>query len=100
MLDAHFDARLDELDRILSTEADPEEQAREAAEDFMRSSPAEPEWHRLFFEFAVYAARNEGFRAQLVERYRALRERIAELLARRASGSGSSRRCRPIRWRR
>ena len=70
MLDAHFDARLGELDRILSTEADPDEQAREAAEGLMRMLAAEPEWHRLFFEFAVHATRNERFRVQLVERYR------------------------------
>jgi AcrR family transcriptional regulator len=88
MLEAHFDARLAELDRILSTEADPDDQAREAAEGLMRMLAAEPEWHRLFFEFAVHAARNEGFRAQLVERHRALRERLAELLERRARRLG------------
>ena len=88
MLDAHFDARLAELDRILSTEADPDEQAREAAEGMMRMLAAQPEWHRLFFEFALYAARNEGFRTQLVERYRSLRGRLAELLARRAERLG------------
>ena len=88
MLDAHFDARLAELDRILSTEADPDEQAREAAEGLMRMLAAQPEWHRLFFEFALYAARNEGFRTQLVERYRSLRGRLAELLARRAERLG------------
>jgi AcrR family transcriptional regulator len=88
MLDAHFDARLAEIDRILSTEADPDEQAREAAQGLMRLLSAEPEWHRLFFEFSVHATRNEGFRVQLVERYRALRERLAELLAGRARRLG------------
>jgi AcrR family transcriptional regulator len=88
MVDAHFRARLDELDRILSTEDDPDRQAREAAEGFVRAHSAEPEWQRLFFEFAIYAARNDQFRAKLVERYRALRERIAELLARRAKRLG------------
>ncbi|MEA2332695.1 MAG: hypothetical protein QOH58_2833 [Thermoleophilaceae bacterium] len=88
MLDAHFAARLEELDRILSTEADPDQQAREAAEGFMRALATEPEWDRLFFEFAVYAARNEQFRVQLVERYRALRGRIADLLERRAQQLG------------
>jgi AcrR family transcriptional regulator len=88
MLDAHFESRLAELDRILSTEADPDEQARAAAGGLMRVLSAQPEWHRLFFEFAVHAARNEGFREQLVERYRALRERLAELLAGRAERLG------------
>jgi AcrR family transcriptional regulator len=88
MLDAHFEARLEELDRIVSTEADPDTQAREAAEGLMRMLDAQPEHHRLFFEFAVYAARNEDFREQLVARYRALRERLADLLAERVERLG------------
>jgi AcrR family transcriptional regulator len=88
MLDAHFAERLEELDRILSTEDHPDSQAREAAEGLMRSLDAEPGWHRLFFEFAVYAARNERFRVQLVARYKALRGRVAELLTRRAERLG------------
>jgi AcrR family transcriptional regulator len=81
MLDAHFDDRLAEIDRILATDIDPDEQARQAAEGLMRMLAAEPETHRLFFEFAVHASRNEEFREQLVARYRGLRERLAELLA-------------------
>jgi AcrR family transcriptional regulator len=88
MLDAHFEARLEELDRIVSTEADPDTQAREAAEGLMRMLDAQPEHHRLFFEFAVHAARNEEFREQLVARYRALRERLADLLAERVERLG------------
>jgi AcrR family transcriptional regulator len=88
MLETHFDARLREIDRILSTEADPDEQAREAAEGMMRMLAAQPEWHRLFFEFTVHAARNPDFRAQLVERYRVLRDRLAQLLAQRAKRLG------------
>jgi AcrR family transcriptional regulator len=88
MLDAHFEARLDELDRIMSTEADPDAQAREAAQGLMRVLAAHPEWHRLFFEFAVHATRNESFREQLVARYRLLRERIADLLAERVERLG------------
>ena len=88
MLDAHFEARLEELDRIVSTEADPDTQAREAAQGLMRMLDAQPESHRLFFEFAVYAERNEGFRDQLVARYRSLRERLADLLAERVERLG------------
>ena len=88
MLDAHFEARLEELDRIVSTEADPDTQAREAAEGLMRMLDAQPEHHRLFFEFAVHAARNEDFREQLVARYRSLRERLADLLAERVERLG------------
>ena len=46
---------------------------------------ADPEWQRLFFEFAAYAARDETFRRELVARYRRLRERMAERLPRRAA---------------
>jgi AcrR family transcriptional regulator len=88
MLDAHFETRLEEIDRILSTEADPDDQAREAAQGLMRVLSAQPEWHRLFFEFAAHAARNESFREQLVQRYQALRQRLAELLAARAKRLG------------
>jgi len=88
MLDAHFDERLAELDRILSTEADPDDQAREAAAGLMRVLAEEPEQHRLFFEFAAYAARHDDFREQLVARYRMLRERLAELLAGRVERLG------------
>jgi AcrR family transcriptional regulator len=88
MLDAHFEARLDELDRIVSTEADPDAQAREAAQGLMRVLEAHPAWHRLFFEFALYATRNEGFREQLVARYRSMRERLAGLLAERVERLG------------
>ena len=88
MLDARFAERLAELDRILSTEDDPDTQAREAAAGFMAAIAAEPEWERLFFEFAVHAARHEEFRLELVARYRGMRRRIAELLERRAERLG------------
>lgn len=85
---------------MLAGDASPEEQTRQAASDFMAQVEAEPEWQRLFFEFAVYASRNEGFRRERVARYRALRERIAELLERRARSSARPSRCPPTSWRR
>ncbi len=88
MLDQRFADRVAELDRVLATEGTIEEQARQAGSDFIAAVEAEPEWERLFFEFAAYAARNEAFRRELVKRYRGLRERIAELLDRRAAELG------------
>jgi AcrR family transcriptional regulator len=88
MLDERFAERLDEIDRVLATEAEPETQARQAGTDFTRYVSADPEWQRLFFEFTAYAARNEEFRDELVTRYRALRERIAETYGRRAEELG------------
>jgi AcrR family transcriptional regulator len=88
MLDARFAERLAELDRILSSEEDPDVQARAAAAGFIAAIESEPEWQRLFFEFTVYAARNEGFRVELAARSRAMRERLAERLAARAARLG------------
>jgi AcrR family transcriptional regulator len=88
MLDERFAERLEEIDRVMSTSADVTDQAHEAGADFMRYVSADPEWQRLFFEFAAYAARNEEFRQELVTRYRALRDRIAQGLARRAEEAG------------
>jgi AcrR family transcriptional regulator len=88
MLDVRFTERLAELDRILSSEDDPDTQARAAAAGFIAAIESDPQWERLFFEFTVYAARHEDFRAELVARYRTMRERIAELLAARAARLG------------
>jgi AcrR family transcriptional regulator len=79
MLDERFAQRLAALDRILASEREVEEQAREGAVDFVRYISADPGWQRLFFEFAAYASRNDDFRLALLERYRSLRERIADL---------------------
>jgi AcrR family transcriptional regulator len=88
MLDARFAERLAELDRILSSEEDPDVQARAAAAGFIAAIESEPEWQRLFFEFTVFAARNEGFRVELAARSRAMRDRLAERLAARAARLG------------
>ena len=88
MLDEHFDARAADIDRVLASGEEPEQQARQAASDFIEALQSEPEWNRLFFEFALYASRNEAFREQFVARMRAMRTRIAELLARRAAELG------------
>ena len=88
MLDERFAERLEEINRVMSTSADVTDQAHEAGADFMRYVSADPEWQRLFFEFAAYAARNEDFRQELVTRYRTLRDRIAQGLARRAEEAG------------
>ena len=84
MLEENFAARLEEIDRALSTEEGPEAQARQAGLDFHRFLEFSDEWERLFFEFAAYAARNDEFRVELVARYRMLRDRVAEMMDRRA----------------
>jgi AcrR family transcriptional regulator len=88
MLDQRFEDRLTEVDRALHGGGTIEQQARRAGSDFIAAIAAAPEWERLFFEFAVYAARNDSFRVELVERYRGLRERIAAMLDERARELG------------
>jgi len=88
MLDERFAERLEQCDRVMASGESPVEQARQIGLDFMRYVAADPEWERLFFEFAAYAARNDEFRQELVTRYRSLRERIAESYRRRAEELG------------
>jgi AcrR family transcriptional regulator len=83
MLDERFAERIQEIDRVFASDDPPDQQAREAAADFIRYIESDLEWERLFFEFSAYAARNEDFRQELVTRYRTLRERIAEGFVRR-----------------
>ena len=85
MLDDRFDRRAEEMRRALETGEDPEVQARRSGQDFSDYLAADPEWQRLFFEFAARAARDEPFRVELVARYRGLREHMAADYERRAS---------------
>ena len=78
MLDERFAQRLAEIDRVLGSGASVTEQARMAGQEFSEQLAGDPEWSRLFFEFSARALRDERFRAELVARQRALRERIAD----------------------
>jgi AcrR family transcriptional regulator len=84
MLDDRFDRRAEEMRRALETGEDPEVQARRGAQDFTDYLAADPQWQRLFFEFAARASRDEAFRVELVARYRRLREHMAADYERRA----------------
>jgi len=83
MLDERFAERLRKLDRALSEEGELGHQVRTAASDFAHDLADDPEWVRLYFQFAAHAARDEGFRAELVTRERALRARMADIVRRR-----------------
>lgn len=78
MLDERFAARLAEIERVLESDQELEEQTRQAGEDFTSSLRADAEWERLFLEFSAYAARNAEFREELVTRYGALREAMGQ----------------------
>jgi AcrR family transcriptional regulator len=88
MLDEHFAAELVRLEAVLSGSGDPVEEARAAAEDFLVHIDADPEWRRLYQEFATHAARHDAFRVELAARQRALRERMAAVFTRWAADLG------------
>jgi AcrR family transcriptional regulator len=87
MLDERFAQKLEAIDRVWSADGDLQSKAQAAGEDFA-DYLSDEEWSRLFFEFAAYAARNEEFRQELVTRYRALRERVAAVYARKKEEMG------------
>jgi AcrR family transcriptional regulator len=88
MLDEHFATELVRLDAVLAGTGDPAEETRRAAEDFLEHIDADPEWRRLYQEFATHAARHESFRAEFAARQRALRERMAAVFTRWAADLG------------
>jgi AcrR family transcriptional regulator len=88
MLDEHFATELARLDAVLAGAEDPAEEVRKAAEDFLEHIDADPEWRRLYQEFATHAARHDAFRAEFASRQRALRERMAAVFERWAADFG------------
>jgi AcrR family transcriptional regulator len=82
ILDEKFAAEMERLQAAMSGAGEPAEEARQAAEEFLTYVDRDPEWPRLYQEFATHAARNEEFRAELAARQRALRERMAAIFAR------------------
>jgi AcrR family transcriptional regulator len=88
MLDNRFAKHLEEIDRVLASDEEPEDQARAGAANFVDFISSDPAWERLFFEFSAYASRNEDFRIELVARRRQLQERMTERYRRRAEELG------------
>jgi AcrR family transcriptional regulator len=84
MLDERFAEQLKKFDEQMAGEGEISDQARDAAVDFAHELSDDPEWIRLYFQFAAHAARDESFRAELNTRNRALRARMAEIIARRS----------------
>jgi len=82
MLDEKFAQRLEELEALMARDLPLADTTREAGASFTEGLRADPEWERLFFEFAAHAARDPEFREELATRYRALREAKAEIFQR------------------
>jgi len=82
MLDEKFSAELERLDRALAGTEEPRDEARTAAADFIHFARSDPDWPRLYFQFAAHAARNEDFRQELATRQRAMRARLVKVFQR------------------
>lgn len=81
MLDERFAAELERLESSMTGRGEPAEEARQAAEGFLGYVNSDPQWPRLYQEFAAHAARNPAFREQFAARQRALRTRMADVFA-------------------
>ena len=88
MLEERFAERAAEIEALSVPGEGMLEQARVAGDDFVRHLAAEPEWNRMFFEFALRAVRDEKFRPELLSRYGLLRSRLSAVFARRGSELG------------
>jgi AcrR family transcriptional regulator len=77
MLDEKFATALADLEAALPGAGVPEAEAHHAAESFLAYANSDPEWPRLYQEFAALAARDPPFREQLSARVSELRKRIA-----------------------
>jgi AcrR family transcriptional regulator len=88
MLDEHFATEMERLDAVLAGAGEPVEEARRAAEDFLEHIDSDPEWRRLYQEFATHAARHDSFRVALAARQRDLRARMASIFERWAADFG------------
>jgi AcrR family transcriptional regulator len=89
MLDEKFAAELERLDAAMVGSGEAADEVRQAAAEFLVYMDRDPEWPRLYQEFAAHAARNDAFRAEFAARHRALRARMAEVFARWASAFGT-----------
>lgn len=88
MLDERFEARIQEVERAFESDEEAPEQARHAAAEFARATRTDPTHERLFLEFATHALRDEAFREELITRFTTLRQRLAEVYARRLDTYG------------
>jgi AcrR family transcriptional regulator len=82
MMDEKFSAEIERLDAALHTDEGLEDQIRSAGIDWLHFVRSDPEWTRLYSEFAIHATRDEEFRQEFMTRVWAMRERIIELYRR------------------
>lgn len=88
MLEQKFAMALSDLEAAMPGAGVPAEEADRAAERFLAYADSDPEWPRLYQEFAALAARDGAFREQLAARVRELRERMAAVFEQWAASYG------------
>lgn len=88
VLDETFARAISDIEGAVEGHADVEGQAREAGDAWVAQLAQEPAGGRLFLELMVHAARDEQFRAALVERQQVLRDRVTGIFESRAADLG------------
>lgn len=88
MLEQKFGAALADLEAAMPGAGVPETEAHNAAERFLAYADSDPEWPRLYQEFAALAARDEPFRERLAARVGELRARMAKVFEHWAASYG------------
>jgi AcrR family transcriptional regulator len=82
MMDEKFAAEIERLEAALHTDEPVEDQIRSAGIDWLHFVSSDPEWPRLFSEFAIHATRDDEFRQEFMTRYRAMRKSLIEIYRR------------------
>lgn len=88
MLEQKFATALADLQAAMPGAGVPAAEAHDAAERFLAYANSDPEWPRLYQEFAALAARDPPFREQLAARMRELRARVAAVFEQWAASYG------------
>jgi len=88
MLDQKFATALADLQAAMPGAGIPEAEAHNAAERFLAYANSDPEWPRLYQEFAALAARDDPFRERLAARVAELRARMAAVFEHWAASYG------------
>ena len=87
MLDERYAEELERLDRTLAGTSDAQQEAHDAAVEFI-DFVGRDDWPKLYFQFVAHAARNDEFREELATRHRAMKARLAEILGRWKEATG------------
>ena len=85
LLDRRLEEYGEEWLRVFASGTSPEERREGTAQLLSRRTDTQRTWTMLELEFVLYALRDETARVKLAERYRGIREAIAETLTRHAT---------------